>query len=176
LFAAKVHVSSRDCGLDDAPLRGRDPFGSYDLTHDIAILERPILSSISSCGKDATGRDAIFCPMGIGGHIDHKIVQDIILTHYNDLQRTANIYFYDNLYYASSYRARVEGVSPFLERIHPRRAVRLLHSITDIRIKLDLIRIYESQLATLPLNLEEFSPDVGAPSPAHEAVWVLTDE
>ena len=176
LFAAKVNVSARHCGLDDAPLRGRDPFGAYDLTQDTETLGRPILSSILNCRKDDAQAGAIFCPMGIGRHVDHIITRDVILNHYTSLNTTFSICFYEDLYYASSHNARVDGILAFFQRIYPRRAARLASPVAAIRPKLDLIRIYESQFEALPLALDEFSPNIGAPSPTHEAVWVLTDE
>jgi len=83
--------------------------------------------------------------MGIGGHVDHVTILRIVMKNYDALQAVYRIGFYEDLHYASNWRARVTGLARFRNlgaRLTPKR---FMHLIGDAQHKLKLINLYKSQ-------------------------------
>ena len=115
-------------------------------------------------------RPALYCPLAVGGHIDHRIVRDTILEHRDELARAYDLYFYEDLFYAADRRARQAGLLDFMILAGPVQPSRVVLPV-DPDLKVKLLNLYPSQLADGTANIERFTPAAG--TAPHEAAWVL---
>ncbi|MGT2467341.1 hypothetical protein ACVOMV_24280 [Mesorhizobium atlanticum] len=97
-------------GLDEAPLRGHAPFDTAKVEDDARQLDEAVVAAIFAAAMErpTDRRPWLFCPMAIGGHIDHMVILKIVLRHYNALRARWRIAFYEDLHYASVRRMRAE--------------------------------------------------------------------
>jgi LmbE family N-acetylglucosaminyl deacetylase len=88
--------------------------------------------------------DSIFCPLAIGGHVDHLIVYTAAKKLLKSgLSATTNIYFYEDLPYASRFDLD-EVTSCAIERSGANKPS-LINITCDIQSKLSGIALYSSQ-------------------------------
>lgn len=172
-FASQVGLRLCFGGLDEAPLRGQDPFDIARAEEDARRLDGAVVSAILAAATDQPRdrRPWLFCPMAIGGHIDHLVVLKIVLRHYDALRARWRIAFYEDLHYASVWRARAAGLVRFQDlaaELKPRRSPWPIGKADD---KLALVALYPSQFAEPPASIKPFTPAQGIPAPAHEALW-----
>jgi hypothetical protein len=115
----------------------------------------------------------LFCPAGIGGHVDHVATMTIVAGALPELLRRYRVLFYEDLHYASDWRDRQVGLLRLFAAVRDRRGTRFVFNLgTDADAKLGLIRLYRSQFAQLPGDCRRYSPAVdGAADTLHEAVW-----
>ena len=172
-FARQVGLRRCIGGLDEAPLRGLDPFDTARAEEEARRLDDAVIAAILAA--DARGsagqRPWLFCPMGIGGHIDHMVVLKTVLRHYRALQARWRIAFYEDLHYAATWPARAAGLARFQHLAAPLRPKRSPWPIGAAADKLALAALYPSQFAALPASIKPFTPAQRIPAPAHEALW-----
>jgi hypothetical protein len=152
----------------DSPLRGRDPFDATDTARDVEELRphlRRALDDLAVVGH----RRLLFCPAAIGGHRDHVVTRDVVLSAYDDLRRDYRIVFYEDLPYAADRGNRDSGLTALKARteVGHRHVFRLPASEEKLR----LVRLYRSQFDRPPEDLSQFTPADGTDRP-HEAAWV----
>ena len=175
-FADRVGLKAAFAGLDEARLRNRDPFDSAKSVEDAVWLERQLIDAIAAAGNaPAASRPVLYCPMGIGGHVDHLVTLRIVRKRYEELHSRYEIAFYEDLHYAANWENRVSGVSRFRDIIYPLKPRRWMFPVENGEYKLDLIRIYRSQFRDVPDNIVDFIPATKIFSRPHEAVWTLGD-
>lgn len=111
-FARQVGLRQLTAGLDEAPVRGREPFDTDKAAADAILLDRQVIDAIFAAAPEraAGPRPWLYCPMGIGGHVDHVAVLTIVLKHYEALRASYRIAFYEDLHYASAWTLRVAGL------------------------------------------------------------------
>lgn len=174
-FAAGCNLALEPLGLPDARLRGLDSFSLDALASEAEALEPVLLDRLRDLAvrRDGTDRPWMFCPSGIGGHLDHVAIMTVVARNLENLQKIHRVCFYEDLHYASNVLARSVGL---------RRLAQTLSRFTLLRrdwplaqsgsAKLDLLRLYPSQFAVLPTSIDRFTPAIYAGGTPHEAVWV----
>jgi hypothetical protein len=160
-------------GLEEAPLRGRDPFETARAEDDARRLDGAVVAALFAAATDQPKdrQPWLFCPMAIGGHIDHMVVLKVVLRHYNALRARWRIAFYEDLHYASSWQARATGLARFQDLAAPLKPRRSLWPIGTAADKLALVALYPSQFVDPLASIKPFTPAQRIPAPAHEALW-----
>lgn len=174
-FAFASQVGLRLCfgGLDEAPLRGHALFDTAKAEDDARRLDGAVVAAIFAAATEwpKDRQPWLFCPMAIGGHIDHMVVLKIVLRHYDALRARWRIAFYEDLHYASAWWVRAAGLARFEQlaaRLKARRSIWPIGAAAD---KLALAALYPSQFVELPASIKSFTPAQRIPAPAHEALW-----
>ncbi len=167
-----LHVST--LALAGAFELGRKPFDCDWQDENAARTRAPLMDALRTMGLEpaATPRPWLFCPSGIGGHVDHLAVMRVICDHYDVLRASYRIGFYEDLYYASDPFRRRTGLD-HLRRALEGRALTRHEFVYSGRVarKLELLALYRSQFTALPCTVMEFTPATGRPSAPHEAIW-----
>ncbi len=87
----------------------------------------------------------LFCPLGIGNHIDHAICREAVV----QLYKKMHVLFFEDLPYAS--RISECEMMEHVKNLEERLAVKLLHEINPcencLLNKEDLIRLYKTQIS-----------------------------
>jgi LmbE family N-acetylglucosaminyl deacetylase len=172
-FASQVGLRLCFGEFYDAPLRGQDPFDIASAEEDARRLDGAVIAAILAAATDQPRdrRPWLFCPMAIGGHIDHLVVLKIVLRHYDALRARWRIAFYEDLHYASAWRDRSAGLARFEQLATRLKLRRSLWPIGAPADKLALVALYSSQFAEPPASIKPFTPAQRIPAPAHEALW-----
>ena len=172
-FARQVGLRQLTAGLDEAPVRGREPFDTDKAAADAILLDTKVIDAIFAAAPEraAGPRPWLYCPMGIGGHVDHVAVLTIVLKHYEALRASYRIAFYEDLHYASAWTLRVAGLRRFLVLAAPLKPRRSRHAIGAPHDKLALASLYPSQFVEPPLSIAPFTPAQFFQASAHEATW-----
>lgn len=174
-FAAKVGLHAVYCNLPEAPNRGHDPFDASCVDDDTAQYAAAIMDHIRTLFPMTPGRaPTLYCPMGIGGHLDHLVVRKTVLDNLIELRGLYDVVFYEDLHYASNAAKRRQGLLDFFARVAPKKPWRKALPVKDHQKKLELVGIYLSQIQYPPVKPLDFTPATRAPyNPMHEAVWLL---
>jgi LmbE family N-acetylglucosaminyl deacetylase len=158
-----------------ASLLGRRPFDLGFADDNAKRIEAPLIGLLLQLAAERGqgARPWLFCPSGIGGHVDHVAIRLVMAQHYDRLAPLYRLAFYEDLPYASQPRARLTGLAELLRGLHGRNLRRHAWPLADkAPIKLSLIRLYESQFLEPPLSLDSFTPAAGSSVAPHEAVWI----
>jgi hypothetical protein len=177
-FASACGLAVRESGLDDAMARGRKVFDLSPAEKDAARLEAQLVPALldlaSGTAAGENERPWLFCPAGIGGHIDHVILCMAVARHIEPLTRRWRVCFYEDLFYAAEPMARFSGLHRLTQALQGRPLVRRSGALGALTpTKLELIGLYESQFDNLPTTIGEFTPATGENDAPHEAVWVV---
>ncbi|PWT84835.1 MAG: hypothetical protein C5B58_04070 [Acidobacteria bacterium] len=180
-FAQEVGLHQVVASLDEASFRGTASWDTEKSRDAALLLNGRVMNAIAAAiqSRPLRPRPWLYCPMGIGGHVDHLTILRIVIKNYQVLQSAYRIAFYEDLHYASNWRARVTGLTRFRNLVAPLSPRRSMHLIGDTQQKLKLINLYQTQFAQLSTSISQFTPQLFFPSPAHEAIWtedVLFDE
>lgn len=172
-FAGQAGLRLCFGGLDEAPLRGQDPFDIAGAEEDAWRLDGAVVAAILAAAIDQPKdrRPWLFCPMAIGGHIDHMVVLKIVLRHYETLRARWRIAFYEDLHYASAWHTRAAGLARFQDLAAKLKLRRSPWPIGPAADKLALVALYPSQFVDHPASIKPFTPAQRIPAPAHEALW-----
>jgi hypothetical protein len=120
-------------------------------------------------------RPWLFCPSGIGRHVDHVAVRTVIVRNFDRLTRRYRIGFYEDLHYASQTLERAAGIAALQQALPHRTLRRIAFPLGEAAAtKLSLLALYRSQFIELPTSLLDYSPAPETATPPHEAIW--TDE
>jgi len=175
-FAGSCGLGVETLDLCDALLRGAQPFALEDLETQVEALEPVLLGRIRDLAgrREREDRTWLFCPCGIGGHVDHVAAMTAVARNLERLQETHRVCFYEDLHYASIVLARSVGLRRLAQSLPRFTLLRRQWPIAgDGRGKLALVRLYASQLAAPPTSIERFSPAIYAGATSHEAVWTV---
>jgi LmbE family N-acetylglucosaminyl deacetylase len=169
----------RSCGLEArfmdlacATHLGHKPFDLGKVSWNAERIGPPVIEELRSLVAKRDDRPWLFCPIGIGGHVDHLALRNTILNNYEELSHIFKIGFYEDLHYASNAEARVAGVELFLDALGGHNICRYALPLGRLAsTKLKLINIYRSQFLRRPRSLSKFVPSTPLPSEPHEAIW-----
>ena len=172
---------ARACGLDtqflDIPcgsLLGYEPFNLARADENMRRVAQSVMEALrSTAGARTEGqRPWLFCPSGIGGHVDHVAVRMAIIQNYDELSKLYRVGFYEDLHYAADAEARKLGIQRLRDAMGHRSIHRHVFPLDNsVAEKLDLVRLYPSQFLTLPLSIARFTPAAETPGAPHEAIW-----
>src|SRR5262249_32759380 len=102
LFFSRCRMKETAVHWPETPLRGYNPFDGQQRTAELAKFGPQLLELLRAIRKGRAKRKPwLFCPMGIGGHRDHLLIRDIIVTYLSELEAFFRIGFYEDLPYAS---------------------------------------------------------------------------
>jgi hypothetical protein len=162
-FSTRYRLERLDLGLDEPPVRRRSPWDLAGLADDIEQVRTPLTQLLGSLASASQ----IFCPAGIGGHVNHLAVRAVVVQLLPEL-REHSVLFYEDLPYAASLRKRRRGIADLRAALQGRRLGR--RSWGSGAEKLEAVNCYPSQLPKPPA-LRRFSPRTIWPIGPHEAVW-----
>ena len=173
-FAAACGLRARFLNLPGATELGH---GSRDLGWVEENAQRIAPALLKALQNHATRcrpgmRPWLFCPSGIGNHVDHVAIRMIVAQNFDRLTRSYRIGFYEDLHYASQPLVRALGLGALLQGVPGRTLHRLAAPLGGaVGTKLGLLALYASQFIELPRSLAEFTPATGTTDPPHEAIW-----
>lgn len=166
-FSERYRMERLDLGLDEPPVRRRSPWDLGGLADDIAQARAPLTELLAALPSGVR----IFCPAGIGGHVNHLAVRALVIELLSELAGRAEVLFYEDLPYAASSRARRRGIRDLCAALQGWQLRR--QTWASGAAKLEAVNCYPSQLAGPPASLRRFSPRTLWPIGWHEAVWRL---
>ncbi|OEO32742.1 hypothetical protein VW23_010115 [Devosia insulae DS-56] len=162
-FSERYQLQRLDLGLEEPPVRRRSPWDLGGLADDIAQVRTPLTGLLRSLPSGAR----IFCPAGIGGHVNHLAVRAVVVELLPELGEHS-VLFYEDLPYAASRRVRRRGIADLHAALRGMRLSR--QAWASSMNKLEAVNCYPSQLPK-PSTLRRFSPRTIWPIGPHEAVW-----
>jgi len=176
-FGVACGLRPRFLKFNDAMARNQPVFGLQNVHQVVGVIQdRLCRSLVGSRGSEgAIVRPWLFCPVGIGGHVDHVAVLLVVLKNLQMLTRFYRVAFYEDLYYASFPKWRSTGLTAFFKLLNGQRLERVDFPLDEEgrASKLGLISLYRSQLTPEISTIEAYSPAVPGPSMPHEAVWLF---
>lgn len=133
------NISITNLDLLDAPLRNGYIFQEQPFQPD----EIELINQLEQLLKQHVD-GILFCPLGIGHHIDHAICRAAVLKLYNDLP----VIFYEDLPYAN--RISQQQIETHIKDLEQELGVSLLHHIDGLLNctidKEQAVRLYRSQM------------------------------
>lgn len=174
-FAEACGLDNRLLELEGACELGQQPYNFGWVGENLQRIKSPLLDALLKAppaGKSSSVRPWLFCPCGIGGHIDHVAIRMLVNQNFDQLSQSYRIGFYEDLHYASSAAARSVGMNNLWQEARGRNLRRYVFPLgEDVAKKLALIQLYKSQFLILPQSIEEYTPAVEPANPPHEAIW-----
>lgn len=138
--------------LPDSGLNGC-PFSRYHVVPINTKLEKELLDAIFKLNTKSK-IDTLFCPMGVGKHLDHLQLFLIIQKHYVELKKEFNIVFYAEvpyIFYQNSLKNREYFLKKWLHKNHIKKHKHLL-SKHEIVNKIKNLKKYKSQFSEISSN------------------------
>ncbi|HUO01619.1 MAG TPA: hypothetical protein VMU31_02495 [Rhizomicrobium sp.] len=168
-FARACGLRRYDLECEEPHLRGRRPSDmAAGLPDDIGQVEEKLLPLLLALAADEPARPALFAPLGIGRHVNHRAVAEAVMGELKLLGDVFDLHFYEDLPYASNPFHRLAALERLRSRVgKARRQV----FVTPWREKRELIGVYQSQHRRTP-SFTRFRP-AAFPLAAHEAFWSL---
>jgi LmbE family N-acetylglucosaminyl deacetylase len=174
-FAAAAGLTPYFLDLPEAAGMGWRPFDRSRLADNVARIGGPLTAHLRQLADAAEPgrRPWLFCPAGIGGHVDHLAVRDVVIAARPELSRVFRIGFYEDLHYASQRKLRAAGLARLFGHLGSTGLTRWVRDIgaDAAAFKVASIAGYATQHRRPPTDLAEFSPATFPSSPPHEAVW-----
>lgn len=173
-FATACGLDARFLTLHVSSLLGHAPFDLSRVNENLQRVKSALMNAliVAQSNQTACTQPWLFCPSGIGGHVDHVAVRMLVHQNYEELSAHYRIGFYEDLHYASSRPAREAGLHDLLQGMPGRRLSRHAFPLKEyLSKKIALIQLYKSQFLTLPRSIEQFTPAADFPDMPHEAVW-----
>ena len=162
--------------LKEPSLLGIHPFDLTGLQAEVERLDSVLIDYVIGLQQAKDGRKPIlFCPMGIGGHRNHVSVLMAVAKALPRLRKLYDLYFFEDLHYASNENNRNAGLLRFSRMLKGYRVTRRIIALTPelLAQKMKLVGIYSSQCKGKPRALDYTPATTGIRQP-HEAVWVLS--
>lgn len=166
-FAERCRLSVTDLGFCEPAIRGRTPF-SQSRDCDVSLISDKLIACLREVSQPSSKYlcRILFCPLAVGGHIDHMAVLHCVLDNWKLLRERFSIVFFEELPYAlernkldlAVYHIQNELGVPLLSRVCSRLSNRTLVNKTE------MIDGYATQRHVLPHRI-----------PMHEAVWIPGD-
>jgi LmbE family N-acetylglucosaminyl deacetylase len=165
-FIVRSGLEERNLGLEEPSLRGGKAFtDSAPRASDLEMLRAPLTAVLDELL--AAGPRPIYCPAGIGGHVDHLLTCSVALEWARARGQVGLLRFYEDLPYARKRSKRAKG----LRRLKHEVAMPMRRTAWPVGDeKLAALALYVSQHRSPPA-LSEFRPAAFWPRSAHEAVW-----
>jgi LmbE family N-acetylglucosaminyl deacetylase len=167
-FAKMCGLCRSDLGCEEPSLRGRRPGGLDGLADDIAQIQDAVLAHLDKRARDfAPGeKGVLLAPLGAGRHVNHRAVAQVVAEALPRLCRAWEVYFYEDLPYASAWFGRRAALSRMRRQVRLKRRLALLPAWA---VKKRLLALYPSQLEGEPRKAR-FRPSAWPFAP-HEALW-----
>jgi glycosyltransferase involved in cell wall biosynthesis len=177
-FCKQFDLSRVNLGLSEASVRGVHPFDQSDLKElstQVGEVLIPLLLQFSEDTKPE--KIALYCPMGIGGHVDHVATLQAVVEHYQVLSQLFDIYFYEEFPYASNPLFRDKGLVEFFSRFPNTRHIHSLKKLNsfEIEAKANLISVYQSQFDA-DVSSTFFSIRLSELDIPCESIWQIAEE
>ena len=171
-FARTCGLHRYDLECEEPHLRGRRPSEiAAGLSDDIAQAEEKLLPLLLALAAEESAKPALFAPLGIGRHVNHRAVAALVMKNLPRLRDAFDLHFYEDLPYASNPFHRISALNRLRGQAGP---VRRDVFETAWREKCELVGIYQSQHRHAP-SFTQFRP-AAFPLAAHEAFWSLTQK
>lgn len=168
-FIDLCHLDRFEFRLPEPPVEGRYEFDASHVETDVERLTQPLVVKLTEIGVSHRGeRPVLFCPSGIGGHVNHLAVLETVLRSARTIACLFDLIFYEDLPYASRARRRLAGVAR-LKRLAPLKLVRNVY-VPDWNEKKALVDVYFSQFPK-SLTRRRLRPFAPWPVQPHEAFW-----
>jgi hypothetical protein len=178
-FATACGLSRRELGLEDAMARGRRVFDLAPLAEDAAWLAPLLHAGLETPPPppEPRVRPWLFCPAGIGGHLDHVLLRLAVAGNIETLMRSWRVCFYEDLHYASAPMDRFAGLHHLTRALPGFKLTRRIAALGGMTAKkIELMGLYGSQFDVPPASISGYTPAVNEGAAPHEAVWVLEDK
>jgi hypothetical protein len=175
IFADACNLTRHDLTLEEPPLLGIHPFDLTDFQIEAERLDSILIDHVIGLSQaNIRNKPALFCPMGIGGHRNHVSVLMAVINALPRLRELYNLYFYEDLHYASRGDYRNAGLLRFSSMLKGERLTRRVIALTPelFAKKMSLVGIYLSQHGG-KLRASDFIPAATGIREPHEAVWAL---
>ena len=177
-FAEDAGLDVYFMGLPGASNLGWKSFDLSRLADNRKRVEAPLLAELdrlSQVGENGE-RPWLFCPAGIGRHVDHVAVRNVVADHRDQLSQHFRIAYYEDLHYSSRHRVRIIGLARlFVCAGDALRRWAFVLDRADVEKKRQLISHYASQIKTPTTNLRSYSPAVNFSYVPHEAIWTTEE-
>ena len=176
-FAAACGLRTGNLGFGSALQRGQPSFNAAPAAELAMQVEAELLAALRGpvLGLLPEPRRWLFCPMGIGGHVDHLAVLLVVLQHAPLLEQHYRLGFYEDLHYAADPGRRQQGLQQFARLLNGRAAQRQAWALDPVQqqAKLRLVRLYASQMTPEIDRMAAYVPAVAGQPQPHEALWLL---
>jgi hypothetical protein len=173
-FAAACGLDTRFLDVSCATLLGHRSRDLSWVEENALRIQQPLLNALHALGggQGKQMRPWLFCPSGIGGHVDHVAIRMVVTREYEGLAALYRVAFYEDLPYASNKMARHVGLARLFEALPGIRLRRFAWELRDaLPNKLFLMRLYPSQFREVPSDIGEYTQSSGIVGSAHEAIW-----
>ena len=150
-----MQTAYRTFGLSEAPLRGyaMNELFTAPVRSDDAATHETIRSAMSALKRQHPAANWIL-PLGIGGHVDHRLARDATLAALTDEGHAGPVWFYEDLPYA----ALNNGVADRSTFLHGRTLKAQYLSTGHARDKKYVLAAYWSQLVQQQIKLVDDYP------------------
>ena len=178
-FCNSCGLSATYLDFQGASELGWPPFELQHRAENADRIENALLRSLMgpTIGRISALRPWLFCPAGIGDHLDHVAVRMLIVRHLDELNRFYRVAFYEDLHYAADPTKRRLGLSALTKALAERTLTRYWWPLGEQqRIKLSLIQLYPSQLTAQLDSIAAFTPAMDGQTIPHEAIWAQQDD
>ena len=169
-FAERCGLTRHDLKGEEPPLRGRRPVDLSHVPDDVARIEKKFLDSLESLvPPQSSTKAALFTPMGIGRHANHRAVAEVVARNASRLSEGYRLFLYEDLPYAHHPLERPAGLSR--ARAMSGITLRARHTLAVAwERKRSLVSLYASQFRHPPRWIN-FRPAAARPLSLHEAFW-----
>jgi alpha-1,6-mannosyltransferase len=170
-FAKRSGLVRHDMGIAEPPIEGREPFDLSHLETDVARITAPLLAKLDEVANssEVRGRRVLFCPMGIGRHVNHCATLEVILRNFERVLAGYELMFYEDQPYAAHPFRRSAGIARLKQRLGELPLLRNVY-VPKWKEKKALIALYPSQRSH-PILRWSFRPAAPGPLAPHEAFW-----
>ncbi len=175
MFADACNLTRHDLRLEEPPVLGILPFDLSHIQFEVDHLNTIMIEGIASLHQSqALSKPALYCPIGIGGHRNHVSVLAAVVGALPRLQELYEVFFYEDLHYASDLNFRNAGLQRLSGMLKGRQLERraLVLPPQLFARKMGLVNIYFSQHGG-KLRSYDFIPATFRMREEHEAVWAL---
>ncbi len=144
-FLKKNKLEYKIMNFQDSGMHG-SPFSKY---HEVPIntkLEKKLLKTVYELNLK-NKINTIFCPLGVGKHLDHLQLFLIIQKNYKKLKEEFNVVFYAEIpyiFYKNNLKNRVDFLKPWLHINHIKQHKYTLTN-AEIISKIGTLKVYRSQ-------------------------------
>lgn len=172
-FATECGLDHRCLDFEDSMARGDAAFNPAGAATIADGIEPALMGALmrTALGRRPGLRPWLFCPAGIGDHVDHLAVTLVIARNAQTLAGRFRIAYYEDLHYASDPPVRRRGLQR-LARIlqgHLPKRIRIPLGAELRESKLAMIGFYRSQLTPRISRIEAYNPGQDPDGP-HEAL------
>jgi hypothetical protein len=167
-FAARCGLVRHDLKNEEPPLRGRHSLDLSYVPDDITRIEAKLIDALGELAPSGH-KAALFAPMGIGRHANHRAIAEVIGKNAARLRKHYDLFLYEDLPYAHLPRDRMAGLARArtMTGVTPRTRHTL---VIPWEQKRSLVSLYASQFRHPPRWIN-YRPAAVRPLPLHEAFW-----